>query len=217
MAGKYDNRAELLKMIEACDLSHCEEDYEVQSEMKWATDLFQSAGYKVQSGASKLCLVNENGLYVCKWVYGNQYNEAVEEAKVYQRAVEAGLERFFPVTSLACEKWGITFVFQQKIDSSVSALSYEMNKKYRHQCRTAIDAPSRIWEKMEKEFGKAGNGYRRPLDTTWASMALTLYGKKVCKKLCAFIVENGINDLHDSNIGYYKGKPIILDFSGYNR
>lgn len=52
---------------------------------------------------------------------------------------------------------------------------------------------------------------------SWACMALTLYGKKLCRKLCAFIVENAINDLHTSNIGYNHNKPIILDFSGYDR
>lgn len=48
-------------------------------------------------------------------------------------------------------------------------------------------------------------------------LVLTLYGKKLCRKLCAFIVENAINDLHTSNIGYNHNKPIILDFSGYDR
>ena len=30
-------------------------------------------------------------------------------------------------------------------------------------------------------------------------------------------IQNAINDLHDSNIGYNHNKPIILDFSGYDR
>lgn len=58
-------------------------------------------------------------------------------------------------------------------------------------------------------------GYNRELDYTWAAMALVIYGKTVCKKLCNFIQENKINDLRDANIGYKNNKPIILDFSGF--
>ena len=57
----------------------------------------------------------------------------------------------------------------------------------------------------------------RELNPLWASMAIVLYGKRKCKALCKFIIENSINDLHYSNIGYLKDKPIILDFSGYHR
>ena len=30
-------------------------------------------------------------------------------------------------------------------------------------------------------------------------------------------IENRINDLHESNIGYKNDRPIILDFSGFDR
>ena len=72
---------------------------------------------------------------------------------------------------------------------------------------------------MDKCFKKAApNGrYARNLDPLWAKMALVIYGKKLCKTLCEFIIENKINDLHESNIGYKNNRPIILDFSGFDR
>ena len=48
-------------------------------------------------------------------------------------------------------------------------------------------------------------------------MALVIFGKKLVKSLCEFIVENDINDLHENNIGYKDNLPVILDFSGYKR
>lgn len=69
---------------------------------------------------------------------------------------------------------------------------------------------------MEKGF-RIGGCYDRDLDTTWGKLVISLYGKQITKKLCKFIKEYKINDLHGANIGYKNGKPIILDFSGYYR
>ena len=84
--------------------------------------------------------------------------------------------------------------------------------------RIGKTASIKIMRKMEKEFQKAsGGGWGRSLNARWAKVALVIYGKRACKTLCDFIVKHNINDLHENNIGYKNGKPIILDFSGYNR
>lgn len=216
---KYDNREEMKRILLAGNLnSNNNDSWNVRRILDGATPDFAFHGYKIHSGASKLCLCNEGGKYVCKWVTDDRYNEAVQEAKVYAKAVEAGLEKFFPYTEIAFETNGITFVFQEKVQYSVSRLPFQLEHKYNQQCKTSLDSGKRIWKKMEREFKRAGDkDYCRDLDQLWACMALTLYGKKLCRKMCAFIVENAINDLHTSNIGYNHNKPIILDFSGYDR
>jgi hypothetical protein len=45
--------------------------------------------------------------------------------------------------------------------------------------------------------------------------ALTLYGKRAVKEFCEFVIEERINDLHESNVGFLNGKPILIDFCGY--
>ena len=70
---------------------------------------------------------------------------------------------------------------------------------------------------MEKAICKQKNGFNRRLSREWAKLAISLYGKKTCKSLCDFIVEYGINDLHEENLGFKNNKPVILDFSGYYR
>ena len=163
-------------------------------------------------GVSKICIVFTKQDVVIKWsVYGN---EAEREVEMYERAKAVNLDKFFPKTEILCEHNGVVFVRQEKIDFSCREINNNTANKFKRISKTATP---KIINKMDKQFKKAdhGAGYRRDLDTMWAKMAIVLYGKKACKALSDFVQENGINDLHQSNLGYKNGKPIILDFSGY--
>ena len=138
----------------------------------------------------------------------------MEEVEIYNRAMAQDLAKFFPKTAFLVRVNGIDFVAQEKIDKSVSECDRTDVKKFQRISKTATD---KIVVKIEQEFQKAGNGYHRSLDHNWAKMAIVLYGKRACKALCEFVIDNSINDLHGSNIGYKDGRPIILDFSGYHR
>lgn len=168
-------------------------------------------------GASKLCLVFKKEDFVIKWTREDPWesfnDEAMKECEIYQKAKEQGLEKLFPLTEFFGEINGIKFVLQEKIDYSCEDCPYDTKLKYRKISKTATE---KIIDKMRNGF-KINKGYDRDLDWLWASMVITLYGKKVCKKLCTFIKENEINDLHTSNLGYKNNHPIILDFSGYYR
>lgn len=172
--------------------------------------------YRVCDGASKLCIVPKHSNFVIKWSisYSSEegYDEAYDEVLIYQRAVKAGLEMFFPKTEVFCTYNDVIFVIQDKIDFSSLNIPSAIEDRYLYKTKTVSSA---IIEKMEDRFSSIVRG--RDLDTLWASMAIVLYGKKKCKALCRFVIENEINDLHRSNIGYLKNRPIILDFSGYHR
>jgi hypothetical protein len=65
-------------------------------------------------------------------------------------------------------------------------------------------------------MNKAARGhYARTLSHVWMASALTLYGKRAVKEFCEFVIEERINDLHESNVGFLNGKPILIDFCGY--
>lgn len=175
--------------------------------------------YRLCDGASKLCIVPKHADFVIKWstsCYSTEegcgYDEAYDEVLIYEKAVKAGLEMFFPKTEILCTIGGIIFVVQEKIDFSALNTPNSKESKYKYQTRTVSPI---IIEKMDNCFYQMKRG--RELNPLWASMAIVLYGKRKCKALCKFIIENSINDLHYSNIGYLKDKPIILDFSGYHR
>ena len=178
---------------------------------------YSESEYRIQEGATKLCIVPKNADFVIKWSItyyedSDDWDEALEEVSIYNKAVEAGLGMFFPKTEVFCVVNGITFVIQEKIDFSALNTPNSKESKYKYQTRTVSPI---IIEKMDNCFYQMKRG--RELNPLWASMAIVLYGKRKCKALCKFIIENSINDLHYSNIGYLKDKPIILDFSGYHR
>ena len=178
---------------------------------------YSSLEYPVYDGATKLCIVPKHADFVIKWSttcyeVSDDWDEALEEVSIYNKAVEAGLGMFFPKTEVFCVVNGITFVIQEKIDFSALNTPNSKESKYKYQTRTVSPV---IIEKMDNCFYQMKRG--RALNPLWASMAIVLYGKRKCKALCKFIIENSINDLHYSNIGYLKDKPIILDFSGYHR
>lgn len=173
--------------------------------------------YQVCDGASKICIVPEHADFVIKWstscLSGEEgYDEAYDEVLIYEKAIREGLEMFFPKTEILCTIGGINFVVQEKIDFSALNTPRNKDSKYLYKTRTVSPA---IIDKIDTCFQSIRRG--RSIDTTWASMAIVIYGKRKCKALCKFVIENGINDLHLSNIGYLKDKPVILDFSGYHR
>lgn len=176
-----------------------------------------STKYRVCDGASKLCIIPKDADFVVKWTsnpcsFDKDYDEAYDEVLIYKKAVKAGLEMFFPRTEVLLINNGVIFVIQDKIDFSSLNTPTATEDRYLYKTKTVSPA---IIEKMESCFSSMARG--RDLDTTWASMAIVLYGKKKCKALCRFVIENNINDLHRSNIGYLNNRPIILDFSGYHR
>ena len=202
----------IIEMLKHLDLSPCDDSYTAYQKLV-EYDRTLSEFVKVSDGASKICFIFTEKPFVVKWSTDN-YGEAMKEVEVYQKAVEQNLEKFFPKTAFLVRVNSIDFVVQEKIDTAASHCGRRERNNYRRIAKTATD---KIVFKIEKEFCKAGDGYHRSLDHDWAKLAIVLYGKKACKALCDFVIENKINDLHGNNIGYKNNRPIILDFSGYYR
>lgn len=206
---------ELYELLENLGITGREDSYEVGNMVR--DHGFRRDFVTVHGGASKVCLDFTHENFVIKWTGETRgdYDEAMEEVEIYKKAVKAGLAVFFPATELFATIDGVHFVKQEKVDFCVGETPYHKEKKYAYQSRTASD---RIVKKMQLSFNRAcGHRCSRSLNTTWAKMALVVFGKKLVKSLCEFIIENGINDLHESNIGYKDNLPVILDFSGYKR
>ncbi len=208
-------RAMIIAYLDSLNITPETEEWQIP-------DLIRKAGQSevgnvsIHDGASKICLVFKDHPFVIKWNYGYDFEEALDEVKIYKAAVAANLAFFFPKTELFYEKNGVSFVLQEKIDCSVedSGCNRELCKAIKRITKTPKD---KIYRKIQTEFNRVDGGYHRHLNEEWAKMAIALYGKKACKSLCKFIIAHKINDLHTSNLGYKNNKPIILDFSGYHR
>lgn len=203
----------IIAMLTRLEIDEHDDSWDISNKVRNKYDPTTCGRVKISDGASKLCFVFLDKPFVVKWS-PRRCEEAMQEVEIYQRAEAENLGRFFPKTAfLACIN-GVNFVVQEKIDKAVADCNMKDNKRFERIGKTATD---RIIRKIEHEFWKAAQGYRRSLDYNWARMAIVLYGKKACKALCQFVIDNHINDLHGNNIGYKNGKPIILDFSGYHR
>lgn len=201
-------KEKIISILASLNISSSDDCYDISSKVK-----AHKYNIKVCDGSSKICLVFPDVPYVVKWSTEG-YSEAMREVQIYKDAVSKNLEKFFPDTIFLVSLNGIDFVAQEKIDFSVCECDLKNARIFSRITRTALD---KTVAKMDREFQKASPFYRRRLDVQWAKMAIVLYGKKACKALCEFVIANKINDLHKSNIGYKNGRPIILDFSGFDR
>ena len=127
----------------------------------------------------------------------------MREVEIYEAAEEAGIEMFFAKTELF--GWldcGLPVYKQTK----VIPLN-EIN-------RSEIRQPSK------KSISKVKELYNyNMLDMQWKALALDYYGEELLQKFFNFIGNEFPacgNDMHMGNYGYtLDGKPVLLDYSGY--
>ena len=200
------NREEIIKLIESFNINEDTDAWNINHIIR----LKNIEEVSCRNGVSKCCLIFDKLDFVIKWSpYSGK--EAFAEVSTYEKAKEKNLAFLFPKTNVFTTINGINFIAQEKIDFSCSDTPRYLKEKYEKQSRTV---KNRIYHKMEIGF-QLGTDCDRDLNRLWASMVISLYGKKVAKALCDFIRENKINDLHGNNLGYKNNRPIILDFSGY--
>lgn len=204
------NREQVIQLIKELDIKPGQNIWDIEERVY---DLLGFSNVDCSRGASKECIIFKNEPFVIKWCKRPHQDEAIKEVQIYERAMEAGVAKFFPPTASLCRHNGLTFIVQAKVDCSVSECDYETMNRYNERYHTASP---KIMRKIQKCMYKASDSeYARHLNSTWMRACLVLYGKRAVKDLCDFIIAERINDLHEGNIGWKDGKPIILDFCGY--
>lgn len=185
-------------------------------------------GYYANSGASKRVYLIEGSAAVLKipfkgsWesVYNgdtDRYDEIFSpfenadedthwnycevEASYYDRAKEEHLEKYFAKTQLfGTTKNGYPLYIQERCKYYGSS-SIIPSK----------ETSSRVSEMFEKD-------YYYIEDEEWAATFIECYGEDEFFRLVKFLDSlKGINDLTCRNVGYtLEGKPVLIDFSGFN-
>lgn len=183
------------------------------------------------SGASKRVALFHDCDYVLKWDRMSEetgcydFNEAGEEALLYNEAVKCGLGEMFPETSILMTNTnGVCFTIQKRIDFCYTDYEYGENKRINGEKYQLLGC---LLEKVFKEesgreernnaFGIWEDFSDKPVCTDWVALIVYFFGMQFFLDLMDFCEENEINDLHYSNIGFLNNKPIILDFCGYHR
>lgn len=132
------------------------------------------------------------------------------EVRNYERAVEMGLEKILLPTGLLTElEGGCPIYWQTKFTCSHNQLSSQTQLTLK--TRFAKYYRSTIYLKVKDAMPSD-----RCYSDVWLFRAYQLYGKQFFRKLTKFLMENNIDDLHHSNVGWKNDKPIILDYAGYH-
>lgn len=139
--------------------------------------------------------------------YNNDY--CAFEASNYEEARAMGIEAILLPTTRIAEIGNGDFIYTQpRFTCELAALSRDERNRL---------------EKLSKKV-TAGKIYGRSLSHCydgrrihylWYARAYQLYGKKFMKRFEEWTNQFKVGDLHNHNVGFLNGKPILLDYAGY--
>jgi hypothetical protein len=130
----------------------------------------------------------------------NGWDYCESEVEYYKRAEEIEIQGFFAKT------WCIGSVNGHPIYAQVRAEMFEGSTSTR-------EYPS-LKAKVVEEYCDSHNIYC--FNDWWLSDFVDFFGENALLKLDAFLEKYGIEDLHDGNLGYVEGVPVLVDYAGYN-
>lgn len=127
----------------------------------------------------------------------NDWDYCKTEVELYQRAVAAGMEKYF------------------------AKMERVYNKEYPIYCQPFCNMyysyrdEGKEKEKVHREYSKLKDDLDCSLSPFWVKDFIETYGLDEYNKLIQFCTKYSIQDFHCGNIGYFNEKPIIVDYGSY--
>lgn len=187
-----------------------------------AIDWKKTGVFDYEFGATKLVIIPANydfvikipfnggwSSYSCEYEYFKCENYCEEEIDIYYNAKDNGFEQFFFPLKEIEYKNNIVYI-QEKVDN---VYCDEETKAYSN-----YDSKQIILDSRSKHSGRELSYALDKLPLDWEATCLdTLNGDILAfEDFIRFLSEYGIiNDLHEGNIGYKNGHPVIFDYGGY--
>lgn len=189
-------------------MAHCEDQTSHEDDYGWLADTIKGLSV-IDRGETKTVLIYRDWDFVIKipnyYAYSDYDYCKLEEEK-YQSAKKFGVEKILLETAYLITAGCIDLYVQPRF--SCAATEPQSMRK------AARKIHSLEYKKIVLEIQKTTyDGYR--INSVWLARALQLYGKKFFLRFEEWTRENRVGDLHGNNVGWLKGKPIILDYSGY--
>lgn len=165
------------------------------------------------SGCTRFALVYSNENYVFKMPrfarttkdFCKLEVENLETSKRFGIAEILLPERLVGKTSS-----GLPIYQQIKYDYDTATFCFE--EKY-HNERMFFE---NIYEEHEKIIWALKQKlYDSFVSTTWLAAVYHFYGEEFLERLVEWTKFSKVNDLHNHNTGFLNGKPVILDYAGY--
>lgn len=152
-------------------------------------------------------------LYLPEWEYvikiglplNTNYNK--QEAENFALAKKFRVEKVLLETTYLTTIQGIEVYKQPKYSFCLAEAPREFLKQLdkKSQCLAEKNIVCKICDKC----------YYDDISVAWVAHALQLYGKKFMYSFEKWTREAQVNDLHNGNVGWLDGKPILLDYAGY--
>ena len=128
----------------------------------------------------------------------NDWDYCQREVELYNLAAEAGLGEIFVETFFVDYVNGHPVYAQQRVDK-VGGWNGKSDEER-----------SSTRDKLSKA------GQHAPMDLDWVATFLEFYDEELLFRLFKFLDEEWIDDdLHNGNIGYLNGRPVIFDYAGF--
>lgn len=203
-----------------CDNVDCSNDEYIKSfvderiPMGWYSDM----------GATKIVLINDDEQYVIKIpLLGEEnYNEEEDCSEIeefccapYSEEKWNYCESEAIISSYAQQAHlGMCFVPTIRIGTVHNMPIYIQKKvKVFNDCEREVKPKSNSISNYDKLSDYKGCHILRG---NFGGLLLEYYGAKFLIKLFKFFVRYDINDLHNSNVGFEDGRPVIFDYAGFN-
>ena len=167
---------------------NCQELVEKKSELRYKS-------YTVEWGISKIALIpKEKSNYVIKipFRFDSGRDWCKTEVEIYERIRAAGYEKYFAAEQKYFENSAWVCYLQVRADGFGYGYNYD-SPLTRADYERAEDVA------MDEEVAQAFAEY---------------YSEDEFRDLMRFIEDEGIHDLHSGNVGFFKGYPVFIDYSG---
>lgn len=151
-----------------------------------------------------------------------------EECELYQKAAAAGLGEIFAaewyvgnldrLCVYAQEKVEtLEFVNRDDSEESENSVTSYSSQKIEEVKKTIenLDGEGKTWMEAYDETRKNGKPLYHDYATYWFALVMLIDGYDFFLKLVDFCEKERIGDLHDCNVGFKDGKPIILDYATF--
>lgn len=136
-----------------------------------------------------------------KWNYCELENE------LYNHIKKNHFEHVFLNNVKIGEKEGIPIYIQRKIDYTIR----EFNKKSKMTDEEIAEEGERISDSL-----KSNRYYYIGTQSLWFKSLIKKYGIKYTESFLKFIRDDfHISDLHNENLGFINGDPVIIDYAGF--
>lgn len=126
------------------------------------------------------------------WDYCN------DEVEIFKKAEAAGVGSFFARTDFY----------------GYSKDNYPIYVQERCEVFNNVDVDDK-YKNLSKEIKTSASKVSSELPKEWIALAIEYFGQELTDKFLAFVEDEHIDDLHDSNFGFIGDRPVLIDYSGY--